>query len=189
MPYEIASAAVRTLAIQCSALSSAKTALQQCQATDPNLEKAGSLKAQDALTGLQDCTRYIVMNKRTGQIATQEFIAKSIKEENGKPVFKKANSKIQPWIMSLKYRQVGLEAELELRLTNSTQFRKLRCLDLKTGERRGKIIALMESYPDMMDGNFDGAESEAESVATMIGDEDGLQGQSVMLGDGRGQFV
>ena len=178
MPYEIASAAVRTLAIHCAALGNAKSTLQSCQDLDPGLAQPGSVKAQDALAKLQDATRYIVMNRRTCQMATQEFISKHIKEENGKPVLKKEGTKIQPWIMSLKFHQVGIETELELRLTNEAPFRKLRCLDLTTGQRSAKIVALMDQYPDMQDEFF---ESDAESEATMIGEDQGLEGRGAWL--------
>lgn len=181
MPYEIASALVRTLAIHCAAMSSAKSTLSACEMKDPDLLKAGSIKAKDVYETLWNCTRHIVMNKRTCQIATQDFIAKHIKvDANGVPSLKKEGTKIQPWIISVSILQAGVQAEADLtmRLKSSEPFRKVRCIDLTSGAPRAKITALMESYVDMQDGNFDQESDGAESEATQIGDEDGMEGLS-----------
>lgn len=181
MPYEIASALVRTLAIHCAAMSSARSTLSDCEGKDPGLVKVGSMKAKDAYEALWNCTRHIVMNKRTSQIATQDFVAKHIKvDENGLPTLKKEGTKIQPWIMSVSIVQHGVhaEADLALRLRNSEPFRKVRCIDLANGAPRAKITVLMESYLAMNDENFDQESDGAESEATQIGDEDGLEGLS-----------
>lgn len=143
LPYEIASALVRTLAIHCAAMSSAKSTLSECEEKDPEQVKCGSMKAKEAYEALWNCIRHIVMNKRTCQIATQDFIAKYIKvDENGVPSLKKAGTKIQPWIMSVSIVQAGVqsEADLALRLKNSEPFRKVRCIDLANGAPLDGIV-------------------------------------------------
>ena len=176
MPYEIASAFVRTLAIHFNQLKEAKCAFETCQEADPEFVKAGSVKARTAYDALLASTRHIVMNKRTCQIATQDFISKYIKEENGVPKLKREGTKVQPWIMSMNVTHVATEVELALRLKTNMPFQKVRCLDLKTGAPRGKISALMEGYEDMQDEYFDDEGSDCMSEATMVGDEDGLEG-------------
>ena len=146
---------------------------------DPEEKKEATLKAKKLLTNLQSAKRYIVMNKRTCQMATQEWIGKNITtNKEGKPELK-AGKKVQPWIMTLHFfAKTKNEADLLLQLTAASPAAPLRCLQLETDKEETKMITIVEGYDfseDVPEDEDPAGESDAESLSTIPGDELGLE--------------
>ena len=185
LPYEIASAYVRTLALTVNALQNSKKNLAVLREKDAHDSKPATIKARNEYTGLRNCKRWIVMNKRTGCMATQEFLAKNVRTSDGRPVFKKMSAKQQPWVVTLGFKVENTDAQLTLQLTTSSPFYNLRCFDLSKGQQRSKLTILLEGYEHMghpledIDGDNDFSDNASESSETMIGSDQGLEGRTL----------
>lgn len=77
MPYEIAAEYVRTLMLHYKGLLDAEAVYDSHVAHDLEEKKEATKKAKRDLK-MKSAKRYIVMNRRTGQLATQEWVSKNI---------------------------------------------------------------------------------------------------------------
>ena len=186
LPYEIASAFVRTLCLHVHQLQATKETLAELEKEDPEAKKAATSKARTTYTELCDGKRFIVMNGRTCHLATQDWVAKNIsKSSDGAPTWKnKSHKKSPPWTMTMSFKMTGASAFLTLKLQTGAPDRVVRCWDLRGGQERSKLSMLLEGYEHMFDDFEQG--SDAESSATEIGDDLGLEGLS-WVGVSQGQ--
>ena len=70
LPYEIASAYVRTLMLHCRELTKAQAKADELLAQDPGETKKKTKDDKDLVTSLKKMQRWIVLNPKTGQMAT-----------------------------------------------------------------------------------------------------------------------
>ena len=183
LPYEIASAFVRTLAIHMHQLNTTKNTHTLLLEEDPSEEKEKTQKARDEHVSLLHYERWIIMNARTGQLATQDWISKNVVRSATNQISwrSKTNKNSAPWVMSFFFQAEGTEALLQLKLASAAPTRRVRCWDIRGGaERSNKIATILVGYESLM-GELDEEESEAESEETAVGDEAGLEGQYLEL--------
>ena len=177
LPYEIASAYVRTLMIHCREFTLAEQKADELQALDPEEKKKKTTQAMENFTALKKAQRWIVLNPKTGQMATQSWLQKYIKSgPDGKPVLKDAKSKVKPWIMVFHFESDNGETTLSLQRDPSKPPEKVRCVDLRQGQSHGKLAFFMEGYHHFLEGGGDSDDGEEDSEQTMIGEDEGLEG-------------
>ena len=153
LPYELAHGLVKTLSLHCCKLSNAKEALATALHEDHAARRAKTQSLKNEVEKLQSCRRYMVLNRRTGAMATQDWMAKHIRVEDGKPISKKAGSK-DPWVASMMYRAAGASAAIYMQLAAGEPDRRVRCIELAKGEERTDIADVM--------GGYEESENEAE---------------------------
>ena len=153
---------------------------------DPAMKKKATQKAKEDFEQLQTVHRYIVMNPRTCQMATCDWLNKHIVVVDGIPKMKKNTGKTCPHLLTLAFTMHDAEVELGLRLDSTKPFLKVRCYDIRNGCSQAKIQFLMNGWEHMgakdsgseVEGSEadeeEGVQSEAES---MCGDEQGVEGQ------------
>lgn len=188
LPYEVAAATVRTLVLHLKQFQTAKARyIEMLTEEGGESVQKKKKKCKDDLDALTNCERYIVMNTKTGQIATQEWVQKHIKCEGGQPVLKNEKAKIKPWVMSLTFQLAGQgDANIKLKPSQNKEAMRIRCLDLRTGVEQAKISFLLNGYGHIatsfteeedQDIVCSGPEEEDDDQDSMIGDEEGLPGQ------------
>lgn len=183
LPYEIASAFVRTLSIHLHQMQMAKESYHRLRENDQSEVNANTVKAKATLEDLKNHSRFILMNPRTGRLATQDWVARNVTRlPDGTPTWKnKSTKKSSPWTMTFTFKATGGNAALSLKLALAAPSRRVRCWDLRSGGERCKIANLLVGYEHMLD-QFEPdegeapVESEAESEATAFGDDMGLEG-------------
>ena len=147
LPYELAHAVVRSLRMHAHAFREAKTELQKLVETDPGKKKAKTIKANKKFEGLQNYNRYIVMNRRTGFVATKDWLAKyMVITESGKPVLKKEGSKASVWLLTLKIQMNGHNVKIELSPGEGKPFRQVRCFDLPNATYKTHLATITAGY-------------------------------------------
>ena len=187
LPYEIASAYVRTLALHLHQLQVAKESYAQLIQSDPSEENPATRKAKSTISELKSTQRFIVMNARTGHLATQDWVSRNMtRKADGTPQWKnKHGSKTSPWVMTFFFTAEGVAANLSLKLSQASTKRQVRCWDLRNGGERSKLSTLLVGYEHMMGANLEedeevqvegSSDSDGESSATEIGDQHGLEG-------------
>ena len=135
LPYEIASAYVRTLALHLHQLQVAKESYAQLIQSDPSEENPATRKAKSTISELKSTQRFIVMNARTGHLATQDWVSRNMtRKADGTPQWKnKHGSKTSPWVMTFFFTAEGVAANLSLKLSQASTKRQVRCWDLRNG--------------------------------------------------------
>lgn len=132
-------------------------------------------KVETRLKELRNCDLYIIINPKTNEMATPEFIAKHVvANENKVPTIKGTKTTCKPKILTLEYRTKNSLISLSMVLAEGKSARPVRCWDLK-GHTNSKISQLLEGYQHMLDESESEAEDE-EFEMRQPGDEDGIQG-------------
>ena len=204
MPYEIAAAFVRTLSSHWKELQDAKTILNSHLETDIGRTKDATRKAERHYLSLKQKKRYIIMNRRTSQMATQEWVSRNVTtNQEGVPQVKagkkvwvsrnvttnqegvpqvKAGKKVQPWIMTMEVTLTSAtkssQAAFSLKLTSSSPAAPVRCWELPCDKPEASLSVLLAGYDFEEEPEIEdgGDVSEAESLETVPGDELGLEG-------------
>ena len=79
--------------------------------------------------------RWIVLNPKTGQLATQSWLQKHIvADSNGKPSVKDSKSKVKLWVMVFHFSFQDEQVELALQTDADKPKQKVRCIDLAAGQ-------------------------------------------------------
>lgn len=184
MPYEIASGMVRTLVHHYKRLGDAHAIFKTHLETDETESLEQTRKAKKIFRDMLNTKLYMVMNPRTCQLATPEWVSKHIQiNQQGVPTAK-YGKKSQPWVMTLFFCQEThpvSDVALRLQLAPNASPACVRCWELETGEEKKKIASLLAGYSfDQKEDEDDENTSEAESEKTVPGDEDGLEGSVIM---------
>ena len=149
LPYEIAHGVVYTLVKHGGQLRDAKNLVATLEA-ESSTKPAKIEKAKQAYTALHNVQRHMVFNRRTGCLATSDWVAKHVQTNaEGFPVPKNASSTSKPWVMTLSVQIIGLELKVELRSSLASGFRRVRCFDLKTTLAQTKVTVLT-GYEDIL---------------------------------------
>lgn len=152
LPYEVAHAIVRTLCLHTGIYLKTRAEHASLKASDPKESKAKTRKAREAVQKLTDCYRYCVMNRRTGFVATSDWLQKHmILSEDGKPQLKKPNSKCKPWILTLKIVLSGLQVDLELKTGEGKEFRSIKCFDIGEGKNKRHLPSITVGYQHLFE--------------------------------------
>eukprot|EP00435_Cladocopium_sp_Y103_P033811 s1426_g8.t1 len=150
LPFEIAHGVVHTLVKHGSQVREARenvNVLENTLGTKP----AKLEKAKEDYKRLLAVDRHIVFNRRTGCIATADWVAKHVKtNDDGKPVSKNPSSTCKPWVMTLRICIRGLELKTSLRSTADGEFRRVRCFDLGDASANTKIT-ILEGYQHLLE--------------------------------------
>lgn len=182
LPYEVASAFVRTLMLHCQRFMDTSKQLEDMQVADPEAKKKKTQDKMDEQRNLCKAKRWIVLNPKTGQLATQSWIQKYIvADSNGKPTLKDSKSRAKLWVMVFHFSFQDELVELALQTDAGKPKQKVRCISLAGGQSQAALAFFMDGYyhmagADRLGGDEDAGEDDDESEETMIGDEDGLEG-------------
>ena len=144
---------VRTVALHGTAFLDAQQEYESCKEADPKEKLAKTKKAKEQLMGLHSADRFSVLNRRTGWVATSEWMTKHMVIVDGKPQ-PKVNSntpKSKAWILAVRITIVGGNVELKLQPSEGKSFRRVRCLSLENGLEKAKLHSLAEGYAHVLD--------------------------------------
>ena len=151
LPYEITHALVQTVTMHAQEYHNVKKELQTTKEADPNLQKTKSKKIKERWDGLQCCERHTVLNKRTGWIASKEWLQTHITVgSNGMPCLRNPSSKATPWVLTVKIDMKGSDAEIYLRPSVEKPFRRVICRDLSTGGVKAKLASIEAGYSHLL---------------------------------------
>lgn len=149
----------------------------RCQDFEYADGEAKERKLRDRLADLRNVDLYIILNPKTNQMATQEWIDKNVEcGENGEPRVKdRLKSKCR--IATLQYRSLRGDVHLSLILAPGEGARRVRCVDCNDRSTDNRLAQLLEGYEHLLDdsegeGDEDGGE--------MPGDAEGLEGTFVI---------
>ena len=180
LPYEVASAYVRTLMIHGHELAEADLKVKELVALDPEVKKKKTQNAQEAHAKLLQAERWIVLNPRTGQLATQAWLAKYIKADgDGKPVLKDPKSRVKPWVITLHFECLDGVTSLHLQRDPSKSKQRIRCVDLTQRQERANLAFFMQGYAQLLaeEDPDDGDDEDGfASDDSMVRDDEGLEG-------------
>ena len=152
LPYELAHAVVRIVAMHGKAFSDAKAEYESLKESDPAEAKPKTVKAKESFEGLRKVDRYTVMNRRTGWVATADWMARSIAVgPGGVPKLKKEGSKASPWILTVRLHILNQMLSIWLRPAAGKPFRSIRCIGLRDGNLKAKFTTLVAGYEHMLE--------------------------------------
>ena len=124
--------------------------LTELKAHDPEVNLPKTIKVQKEFKELQSADRFAVLNRRTGWVATSEWLQKHITIEGGVPKAKDG-SKCRPWILTVRIKVSGADLDIHLRLATGKTFRHVRCFGLQEGEAKTKLSALVAGYSHVLE--------------------------------------
>ena len=147
MPYEIAHGIARSTAKHCFNFQKLRREANKLLEQDPSSSKAKTKKAVEELEKMKSCFLYIVFNRRTGQVASSEWLRQHITVgEDGKPRPARSNSRANPWITTLKFELVENEVRLSFRALETQEFRSVRCFCFHEGRAFMKLHNMRVAY-------------------------------------------
>ena len=160
--------------------------MKACVESDPEITKKKTEKAQEDFALLLDSKRWIVLNPRTGQLATQMWIQKYLKSDAaGKPILKDDKSKVKPWVMVFHCKSHEGETILHLQRDPAKNKQLVRCIDLTDKKERSNLAFFMQGYSHFLSGeddeDEDGDGDGSDSGDSMINDAEGLEGWGTTL--------
>ena len=170
-------------------LDNARKKLEQLKSIDPDCVKAKTTKADSDYKKLLQGRLFFVMNKRTGMMATEEWVRRNIiaDPETGEPKMRNPRSKATPWVLALEYDGRTEVVELRLKVSSTAPARLVRCWDIRKGSACVGLEQLVPGYEHML-ANVDadcedhvaensGPEDEEDDASsdTQQGDDAGLQ--------------
>ena len=152
LPYEVAHAVVRTLCLHTHSYLKAKDAYLALKNDDPGMKKLKTRKSLEEMQKLEKCNRFCVLNRRTGFVATADWLSKHIKTNaSGMPELKKPDSKCNPWILTLQVAISGPNVSLALKSDPKKAFRAVKCFDIRHGSERTLLSALTTGYEHLFE--------------------------------------
>ena len=142
---------VKTLASHAYEYICAKKVYRAELETDPHHAKNKTQKLRDKASSLLSADRFLIFNRRTGDLATQEWVSKHvIASPEGKPVLKKDNSKVKICVMTLRIElsdgNGAGSGTISLRPTDDGEFQAVRCWDLQEGRPKDGILRICRGY-------------------------------------------
>ncbi|CAK9114494.1 Uncharacterized protein (Fragment) [Durusdinium trenchii] len=154
LPYEIAHAIVRCVTMHGKAFLDAKRELHAQKQVDLSGKKPKTLKLKSAFEALHESKRYSVMNRRTGWVATSEWLNTHVKvAEDGKPHPKKEKGKL--WILTIHIKIVGPNIDVRFSPSDGKPFRAVRCLSLEGGAVNAKLTSIVSGYEHLLTDDDD----------------------------------
>ena len=156
---------------------------------DPDKKKAVTKKIEEKVASMMNVERYMIFNRRTGQVATQMWMEKHVHCVNGKPEFKKDSKKEKPKILTLRIKITGNQVDLALDLGDGhLGIRPVRCWDLRQSESKGDLDFLQLGFGHMGtkhlqeeddEVDYDDIDFDENEYEDLIPDDaEGLQGGS-----------
>ncbi len=156
----------KTVTMHGSDVAAAKKELKKQLETDTEEIKTKTKKAREHAEKLKNVERWMIFNRRTGQLAVPEWVQKHIHaDEHGRPQPKNPKTTARPWLMTLKIVMVdGTNVEISLRTDHqeSAPFRQVRCLSLMQGTEKATLAHLTDGYAHLVSGNEEADASDAE---------------------------
>lgn len=189
LTYELASALVKTLVHHVHDLESARKKLDQLKSADPDCTKPKTAKADSDYKKLLQAKRFFVMNKRTGVMATEDWVRRNIvaDPETGEPTMKNPRSKASPWILALEYDGRTEDVELRLKVSSTAPSRPVRCWDIREASVCMGLEQLVPGYEHMLANEAADCEDGAENSGPE--DEEDDASSDTQLGDDAGLYA
>ena len=153
LPYELAHGIAKTATKHCYDYQVARRDYYEKLEQDPTCSKAKTVKAKEDLEKLKAVDLYMVFNRRTGQMATREWMKTYLTtDEHGIPKPKKENSTAKPWIACLRF-ELGLDlhkVSLAFKITEGGEFREVRLFHFEDGMTTTKINVFTDGYKHLL---------------------------------------
>ena len=153
-----------------------KQELAELLERDPQKQKQKTVKVSDLKDKLETAERFIIFNRRTGQVACAEWVQKHIMADpNGRPVMRQAASRAKPWVMTLKFDLTsnGL-VDLALRVDDEVDgsFKPVRCYSLQDPLEKLKLKNFVHGYQHLLvdsDGEEEDSSLQLIRLEAMLG--------------------
>ena len=158
LPFEVAHGVVRTLVQHLSDFQGAKKELAGLLQGDPSSKKKKTQTVAETVQKWRRVDKFIVMNRRTGQVATPEWLGKHIGvDAEGRPCMKNPKSTARAWILTLRclVDEGDNSFSIALQTKESSNFRNVRCLELRTGLDHKCIDFMMSGYQHILSSEDD----------------------------------
>lgn len=162
LPYEVAHGVAKLVVLHGSEVIQAKKDLANQLLNGSEEKKTRTQKAREAVEKLKSVERFLVFNRRTGQLATADWIQKHIcSDEHGRPKVRNPKSTAKPWLMTMKF-QGDEHVKISLRTDDveGSAFRQVRCLSLTQGIEKADLQSLVSGYQHLVvneeEGDDDG---------------------------------
>lgn len=147
LPFEVTHGIVRTFVKHAADLADAKSELSKLLADDPDMTKAKTAKQAEKVINYKRVDKFIVMNKRTGQVATPDWCSRHLTAaEDGRPKMKNPKSTAKAWVLTLRIILEDQNMDLLLRTADQDAFRKVRCFELLSGVVNKQLDSFVEGY-------------------------------------------
>lgn len=124
---------------------------------EEDLEKPKNKKLKETVNSMKDACLFIIFNKRTGSVATADWVQKHIVRDNsGKPINKNPKSTAKPCLMSLRVKMIecpekGLtDIVLHLQVKPDGPFQKVRCYSLQEGCEQSGMSLVLTGYDHLL---------------------------------------
>ena len=152
LPYELAHGLARSLVLHCRKWQDLKDSYDEALAKDPTARKEKTQELANSVNECKNCRRFMVFNRRTGHMATLDFMQRHFKVVDGKPVLKKPG-KAKPWVASFRFK-VNRDAAMTLHmsLAEGEPDLPVRCLELSSNQARAGVRDLVDGYGHLLDG-------------------------------------
>lgn len=143
----MAHAIVRSITMHAQRWHEAKKDFQERKESDPEATKVKTKQAQELWKKMQLVDRHQVMNRRTGWVATQDWLSRHmVVDQAGVPRNRNPKSKAKAWVVTVRIKMTGTELEAQFRPSLEQAFRRIRCWDIRSGEPRCKLMSLAAGY-------------------------------------------
>ena len=160
LPYQLAHAVVRLVTLHGKIFAETKAEYERQKDSDVNELKAKTTKLRTEYESLFDVVRFSVLNRRTGCVATSDWMSRYIKVgADGSPQLKNVSSKAAAWVISLKIKIEGNGVKLWLQPSVGKSFRRVRCFSLLDGVSNEKLSSLVAGYEHILQ-NLEGGEND-----------------------------
>ena len=151
LPYEFTHPLVKLSTLHLKEYMVARKELKELEDEDPHCKKPKTKEAKKNLKKMTKAERFAVLNRRTGWIATSEWMSRHITVKDGKPVLKNASSKIKLWVLTVRIDITGDLTKLYLQPSAGKPFREVRCMSLEDGEIKAEFAQLVHGYGHILE--------------------------------------
>lgn len=171
LPYEVAHGVAKTTVQHGSDVIAAKKEYAKQKAADHEETKGKTKAAREEMEKLNSVDRFIIYNRRTGQLACADWVQKHIcADQQGRPKVRNPKSTNKPWLMTLRLETSDTNVEISLRTDDlpGSSFRKIRCFSFSKGQPNEKLASLVSGYEHLLDGKDCEEEGEEDTMVSHI---------------------
>lgn len=162
LPYELAHPVVKLATMHFKSYLEARREYRALADEDPKAKQKKTKTAKQAVDALKHVERFAILNRRTGTLATPEWVGRYFHiSKEGKPTLKKDTGKIKPWIVTIRIEIEGDAANLWMQPAEAKGFRAVRCFSLSDGQLQASFSKLIAGYMHILGGAAAGWQSSA----------------------------
>lgn len=162
LPYQLTHPVVKLVTQHFMEYLKARAEYNELLEADLMSKKPKTKAAQKKVEELQHAKRFAVLNRRTGWLATSDWLSKhmTVDKSTGLPTLKKQggkNAKIKPWILTVQFKIKEEYCELLMQPSAGRKFRTVRCMSLLDGALKTSCAQLAAGYAHVLEEGDDDA--------------------------------